>query len=178
MGRSGRRTEIALSIDKYKLCATRSRQLVPYNTSCVRSPVKIGKLVRSWGARVLVRGRELVVDLSSVQRRRSFSRRLAPFGPGARARLYGPCAGGSRAGARRRSGRTRPCVAMRARRARQGCHGGWESAKAKRRPDDSPFAAAQEWARANNGNVDTEIERHATHAHQRINSCAPFVTRS
>ena len=40
----------------------------------------------------------------------------------------------------------------------QTCQGGCESASANRNPDDSPFAAAHECARANNGSVDTCVE--------------------
>ena len=94
-----------------------------------------------------------------------------PFGPlGARAALWALRTWwqqGSRASTDRKN-----AAVPRAKRVApaQSCHGGCESAKAKRNPDDSPFAAAHECARANNGNVETEIERQATHATHRINS--------
>ena len=114
----------------------------------------------------------MVVRFLGRRLRVLFSRRLGhlrPFGR-ARAALWALRTWWQQ-GSRASTDRKKAAVPRAARVApAQSCHGGCEHAKAMRNADDSPFAAAQEWARANNGNVETDIERHATHAHHRINS--------
>ena len=125
--------------------------------------------------RELVRGRELVVDLLIRRVGVLLSRRLRT--PLRRAQHLWALRTWWQQGSRASTDRKNAAVAARARVApAQRRHGGCERAKAKRNADDSPFAAAHGRARANSGNVETEIERQATQAAPQDKLRAPLFT--